>query len=53
MTHTLDQVFTAPAIVKRVLCDEARVHEAYVGSAQAQVRGASASGGGASGRGWG
>lgn len=32
ITHTLDQVFDAPAVVKHVLCDNAAIHKAYVGT---------------------
>ncbi|GAB4819497.1 hypothetical protein N2152v2_006543 [Parachlorella kessleri] len=36
ITHTLDQVFVAPSLVKHVLCDESRLSEAFVGTEQTQ-----------------
>ncbi len=32
ITHTLDQVFEAPPVVKHVMTDEANLNEAYVGT---------------------
>ena len=37
ITQTLDQVFTAPNVVKRVLCDESRINEAYIGDRNTPV----------------
>lgn len=37
ISQTLDCVFVAPPVVKRVLCDEARIHEAYVGDRGTRV----------------
>ena len=31
VTHTLDEVFEAHPVVKRVLCDEAAINATYVG----------------------
>ena len=32
MTHTLDQVFTAPLLIKKVMNDESGLTRAFVGS---------------------
>lgn len=32
ITHTLDEVVNAPAIVKHTLCNEGNIHKAYVGT---------------------
>lgn len=34
ITHTIDQVFEAPAVVKHVMADESNINEAYVGTAE-------------------
>ncbi len=39
ITHTLDQVFLAPALVKHVLCDEVNINRSFVGTEQTQVWG--------------
>lgn len=35
--HTLDEVFTAPGLVKHVLCEESGINKSYVGTEQTQV----------------
>ncbi|PRW39176.1 Structural maintenance of chromosomes 5 [Chlorella sorokiniana] len=37
VSQTLDQVFTAPAVVKKVLCDLVMINQAYVGDSRTQV----------------
>lgn len=32
ITHTLDEVFQAPAVIKHVMTDEANLNEAYAGT---------------------
>ncbi len=33
ITHTLDEVFKAPGLVKHILQEESGLHEVYVGTA--------------------
>lgn len=37
ITQTLDSVFTAPAVIKRLLCDESRINEVYLGDRSTRV----------------
>lgn len=38
ISQTMDQVFTAPLVVKHVLCAEHGINEAYIGGRGARVR---------------
>lgn len=38
VTHSLDQVFESPALVKHFLQEESRLTEAFIGNSQAQAR---------------
>ncbi|KAL4856314.1 Structural maintenance of chromosomes protein 5 [Chlorella vulgaris] len=37
ISQTLDSVFTAPAVIKRLLCDESRINEVYLGDRSTRV----------------
>lgn len=37
ISQTLDRVFTAPNLVKKVMCDESRIQDAYIGDRSTQV----------------
>jgi hypothetical protein len=39
ISQTLDRVFTAPNLVKKVMCDESRIQDAYIGDRSTQVGG--------------
>ena len=39
ISQTLDRVFTAPNLVKKVMCDESRIQDAFIGDRSTQVRG--------------